>query len=96
MSPGVIIRAVSLKTGVPMSDMTSRCRRSRVVYARTMAMYFIRKMCLGISLSETGEEFGKDHSNVAHSLRRHRVLMGTDSVYAEKCRAISFEFSRSI
>lgn len=88
MSPMLIIRAVSLETGVPISDIKSKCKKFRIVYARTMAMHLIRKLCLGISLSETGDEFGKDHSNVAHSLKRHERLLIADSGYLEAHTAI--------
>jgi chromosomal replication initiator protein len=43
-------------------------RSQRVVFARQVAMYFLRKM-IGLSLSAIGERYDRDHTTVLHAVR---------------------------
>ncbi len=43
-------------------------RTARIVFARQVAMYFMKKL-LGMSLSAIGERYGRDHTTVLHAVR---------------------------
>ena len=89
MNHAEIIRAVSALTGVTVKDMTSPGRQTRKVFARTLAMHEIRSSCVGYSLQDIGNLFGMDHGNVAHSLKRHRGLVKTDTAYQRAALRLS-------
>jgi chromosomal replication initiator protein len=48
--------------------LVSSQRNVRVVFARQVAMYFMKKM-LGLSLSVIGERYDRDHTTVLHAVR---------------------------
>ena len=89
MNPEEIIAEVSRLTGVTVAEIKSAVRRRREVYARTLAVHEIRSSCLGWSLQNIGDLFGTDHSNIAHSLRRHRDLIATDTTYRRNAETLS-------
>ena len=89
MNPEQIIAEVSRLTGVAVAEIKSAARRRREVYARTMAVHEIRSSCLGWSLQNIGDLFDTDHSNIAHSLRRHRDLIATDTTYRRNAETLS-------
>lgn len=89
MTPDQIIAEVCRITGVAEAEMKSPIRRRREVYARTLAVHEIRSSCLGWSLQNIGDLFGTDHSNIAHSLRRHRDLVAADTTYRRNAETLS-------
>jgi len=61
-----IKKMVSIKTGISISDLVSRSRKQEIVRARNIAMKECRKE--GMTLSEIGKSFNRNHSTVFHSL----------------------------
>lgn len=89
MTPAEILASVAEITGVTVSAMTSKGRQSRTVYARTMATHEIRRQCLGWSLQNVGDVFGRHYTDVLHDLRRHKDLIETDRAYAAAFQTLS-------
>lgn len=55
--------------GVPMGAVLGPCREPWLTRPRYVAMWLIRE-CLGHSLQQIGDLFGRDHTSVIHGLRR--------------------------
>ncbi len=65
-----IIETVSTEYDVPVSDMKSKKRQKKIVEARQIAMFLLKKQ-LDINLSKIGGLFGgRDHSTVISSIRK--------------------------
>lgn len=69
VQPQVICDCVARRTAQffgfkDVSELKAKTRKHTVVSPRQMAMYFIRKK--GVTLVETAEYFGMDHSTVVH------------------------------
>lgn len=89
MNAQQIINAVAALTGVAVEEMITPGRQARKVFARTLAAHEIRSSCVGYSLQDIGDLFGMEHSNVAHSLQRHRGLVQTDPAYQRAAARLS-------
>lgn len=89
MTAEEIINAVSAITGVSVYEMIAPGRQSRRILSRTLAIHEIRRTCVGYSLQDIGELFGMHHSNIAHSLTRHRRLLDVDLAYLRAARRLS-------
>lgn len=66
-----IVNRVSAHAQVPVSDLYSRSRSPKVAQARHLAIYVAREL-LGLSTTELGRAFGRDHTTVIHSIRATR------------------------
>lgn len=64
-----IIRIVSDVCKAPVNKMLSRSEEHRLVRARWLAMYIIRKRH-GMSFPKIGGIFGRDHSTVVYAVRK--------------------------
>lgn len=65
-----IIEAVSKEYDVPVSEMKSKKRQKKIVEARQIAMYLLKRQ-LDINLTKIGGLFGgRDHSTVINSIRK--------------------------
>jgi chromosomal replication initiation ATPase DnaA len=62
------ISAVSAATGIPGNTLLSPTRTAHVARARHVAMAICRAK--GMSLSEIGRAFNRDHTSVLNGLRR--------------------------
>jgi chromosomal replication initiation ATPase DnaA len=77
------------------TNCTENTRRKRVVYARHIAIYFIRKYTL-LSLSEIANSVGlTDHSTAVHSIKTAMNLMETDAEYFSKCQLVEEKLKAS-
>ena len=63
-----IITRISNETGIPITDILSKCRTRPVAHARQDAMLEIRER-LGWPLKRIGKLFGRDHTTVMHGLQ---------------------------
>jgi chromosomal replication initiator protein len=59
---------VGTHLGIESRALLSSRREAKVVFARQVAMYLLRKV-LGMSLAAIGERYGRDHSTVLHAVR---------------------------
>lgn len=63
-----VISAVCRHFGISVEDLRGSCRKSRLVFARQIAMYMMRQN-LGLSLEKVGDTLGgRDHSTVIHGV----------------------------
>jgi chromosomal replication initiation ATPase DnaA len=77
------------------TNCTENTRRKRVVYARHIAIYFIRKYTL-LSLGDIANSVGlTDHSTAVHSIKTAINLMETDADYFEKCQLVEEKLKAS-
>ena len=53
---------------VPRPALLSAQRNTRLVFARQVSMYLMRKQ-IGLSLASIGERYGRDHTTVLHAVR---------------------------
>lgn len=67
-----IIKLVSLRHEVAMSDMTGLTRFRNIVAARNDAIALIYTHCPWLSLPQMGTIFGRDHTTILHSLEKVR------------------------
>lgn len=63
-----IEKLVAAELGIEAQTLRSGGRGARLVVARQVAMYFLRKVT-GLSLAAIGERYGRDHSTVLHAVR---------------------------
>ncbi|MBI3769118.1 MAG: chromosomal replication initiator protein DnaA [Deltaproteobacteria bacterium] len=63
-----IERLVGAELGVEARALRSPRREARLVFARQVAMFFLRNV-LGLSLAAIGERYGRDHTTVLHAVR---------------------------
>jgi hypothetical protein len=64
-----IVRLTAAHFDMKERTLTGTSRKQRITWARSVAMYLIRHR-LGRSLTDIGDEFGKDHTTVMHALAR--------------------------
>ena len=60
--------------GVRSSDILSGKRSREVTVPRQMAIYLSREICF-LSTTRLGEEFGRDHTTVMHSLKKAEEMI---------------------
>jgi chromosomal replication initiator protein len=77
VSPTRVETLVATYLGVDPSTLLSPRRDARVVFARQIAMYLMRKL-LGLSLAAIGERYGRDHTTVLHAVRVVETRRGCD------------------
>jgi chromosomal replication initiator protein len=53
---------------VPEAALLSSHRNARLVFARQVAMYLLRKQ-IGLAFAAIGERYGRDHTTVLHAVR---------------------------
>ena len=72
-TPRFIIKLVSVRRGIPVKEMTGRCKTPDYVAARDEALALIYTHCRAMSLPELGRLFGgRDHTTILHALRKMR------------------------
>lgn len=82
--PERIIQTVSEYHKVSVADMKSQRRKSEIVQARQIAMYFLRKYTK-LSLVSIGGHFGfRDHSTVLHALKKVQDLAEVEKYYKKE------------
>ena len=69
-----IIDEVAAYFGVRSSDILSGKRSREVTVPRQMAIYLSREICY-LSTTRLGEEFGRDHTTVMHSLKKAEEMI---------------------
>ncbi len=75
------LKAVAKDHGVPVADITGKCRAKYLVRARQHAMDVLHKR--GWSYAEVGRRLGgRDHSTVIHGIKKHyeRTRAGRENV----------------
>jgi|JFJP01.1.fsa_nt_gi chromosomal replication initiation ATPase DnaA len=83
-----IINRAGIATGIPHSRIYSATKQTRIVRTRWAIMRTLRiRHCW--TLTEIGEHFGMDHSNIAHGLNRAAELVGKDKWFAALCKALA-------
>lgn len=83
-----IIGEVAEITGVPAPAITGRRSSNRVSHARYLAIAAFREEFSDWSLTETGDQFGLDHTTIIHARKRHRELLTTDPLYHTFARQV--------
>lgn len=77
------------------TNCTENTRRKRVVYARHIAIYYIRKYTL-LSLGEIANSVGlTNHTTAVHSIKTAMNLMETDADYCAKCKLVEEKLEAS-
>jgi hypothetical protein len=72
-TPRFLIKLVSVRRSIPVTEMTGRCKTVDYVAARDEALALIYTHCRAMSLPELGRLFGgRDHTTILHSLRKMR------------------------
>ena len=66
-----IVHAVAQATGIPASDIYSRCRKAHVCRARQIVM--LAAADRGMGLSEIGRALGRDHATVAYGIEAEKA-----------------------
>lgn len=77
---GFIIDAVCRKFGVTEEELKSRVRKRRIVEARQVCMYLLKKKTK-LTLKAIGDLFDRDHTTVMHSDQTVKDLMAIDKEY---------------
>lgn len=63
-----ICKSVAIENGLQLADVMGTSQRQRVARARQHAYVLCRKQ--GMTLTQIGQFFGRDHSSVWHGIRR--------------------------
>ena len=73
-----ILKAVSAKTGIKISDIKSQKKNKNIVLSRQLAMYITRKLT-GLSFPDIGDKIGgRDHSTVIYATNKIKQIMEND------------------
>lgn len=84
LSPEKILTVVCKFFEVSLPQIKSSSRKSRVLHARQVAMYLLRKH-LSISLSEIGNVCGnRDHATVIHSIDKVEVMVSKKGQFSDE------------
>jgi chromosomal replication initiator protein len=87
-------KAVALKSGVSVADLTSQCRKKTFARPRHVAMYLSRKLT-SASFPEIGEKFGgRDHSSVMSGIRNIERLLPLDTTLRQLVEDLEQRFNR--
>lgn len=73
----LVIEAVCDFYGISTMEVRKVCRRRKLVQARQMCMFIIRKVT-SMTLLEIGLLFGKDHTTAIHGINTIKGLMDVD------------------
>lgn len=71
---------------LPMEDLMGRRRTKTIALARQTAMYLLRSV--GLSLSEIGAVFSRDHTTVLHGIAQVQQRIADDARFAVAFRAL--------
>lgn len=69
-----ILRVVSRFSAIPEADILGPSQRQPIARARQFAMF--KAVEAGITTTEVGRFFGRDHSTVTHACQRMREALG--------------------
>jgi len=90
-----VLRVVTDRFGVKLSDLQSRKRTNAIAYPRQVGMFLARKITR-MSLEEIGGYFGgRDHTTVLYSVQKLERLTKTDPVVHELLSSLAFELRGS-
>lgn len=70
-----LVEHAAKKTGVPVEEIQGNSRVRRIAWTRQSVYYAARME--GISLTEIGDFFGRDHTSVLHGIRAVKKRMQT-------------------
>ncbi|MBQ7161662.1 MAG: chromosomal replication initiator protein DnaA [Clostridia bacterium] len=94
ISPEQVIRIVSQKYGIPVSDIKSRKRSADIAAARHKCVYLINKLT-GMTPSRIGEKvFSRDHTTMANSIRNIEFEIENDAAFEEEIHRLIDEINR--
>lgn len=79
-----ITEGVARFSGVRVLEMISTSRRSRITFARYLAMYLARQA--GVTYPRIGAFFGRDHSTVIHACQQIERRMAAQPAFAKIVR----------
>lgn len=94
-----VVQAVASEFKLKVNELSSSSRKQSIVFARSVAIYFLRKM-FGLSFLKIGAEFGnRDHSTIMHAYRKIDQLLhgsevknpATGVAAAEKSKVLELE-----
>jgi chromosomal replication initiator protein len=86
-----VLRVVTERFAVKISDLQSKKRTSAIAYPRQVGMYLARKITR-MSLEEIGGYFGgRDHTTVLYAVQKLEALSRVDPVVHELLSSLSFE-----
>jgi chromosomal replication initiator protein len=86
-----VLRVVTERFAVKLSDLQSKKRTSAIAYPRQVGMYLARKITR-MSLEEIGGYFGgRDHTTVLYAVQKLEALSRVDPVVHELLSSLSFE-----
>lgn len=79
-----ILTAIGEATGLTPNDILEDDRTQPRFKARAMFVYIaVRHM--GMSISESGRQLGRDHTTCIHARRRAVEMMATDPHFRQRC-----------
>lgn len=78
-----IIELVCEKTGLTRRELMAKDRSRRVVEARQICMYMIRKYT-NMTLTAIGRAFNRDHTTIIHACEQINYLLEVDKNTVEK------------
>lgn len=94
ISPGKIIGAVCRHFKIEEALLSSTSRRAKIVGARQLSMYLLRRE-LGLSLSAIGSLIGgRDHSTVIHGIGKVEGMLNKNPEVRDEIHRISTIFNR--
>ncbi len=95
ISPEQVIRVVSQRYGIPVSDIKSRKRSADIAAARHKCVYLINRLT-GMTPSRIGEKvFSRDHTTMANSIRNIEFEIENDAAFEEEIHSLIDEINRS-
>ena len=84
ITPEQVIRTVSQRYGIPVSDIKSRKRSADIAAARHKCVYLINKLT-GMSPSRIGDSvFSRDHTTMANSIRNIEFEIENDAAFEDE------------
>ena len=79
-----LIQIICFQKGVNKNDVLSNTRLREIVESRQLIAYFLYMKFEKKSLKKIGDQLGKDHTTIIHSIERVKILKDVDKDYLDQ------------
>ena len=79
-----LIQIICFQKGVNKNDVLSNTRLREIVESRQLIAYFLYMKFEKKSLKKIGDQLGKDHTTIIHSIKRVQILKEVDKDYLDQ------------
>lgn len=94
LTPETIIRTTAAAYGFSVEDVLSPSRRQPLVLCRQISMYLCRELT-DLSLPKIGDQFGRDHTTVLHSVEKVKRILRSDRAVFDRVTQLTQDLRKT-